>query len=127
MKLIFISGIVLVIGSILLIICNYDNLDVEKKGTIVKMRIEQLPESCLGTKIKHFVKLSYKGETYTKRIGGKFCDDHSVGQQVEVRFLEGASIVLFPDETATSNLIAFVVLGLIGIAMVLWQWKKNRK
>lgn len=127
MKLIFWGGIALFIGSLLLIVSSYDDLNVERKGMIVKMRIEQLPESCLGTKVKHFVSLSYKGKIYIKRIGGKFCDDHNVGQLVEVRFLEGASIVLFPNETAISNLIALAALGLSGAAMALWQWGKNRK
>ena len=79
-----------------------------------------------GLKIKHFVKLSYKGETYTK-VGGKFCDDHSVSQQVEVRFLEGASIVLFPDEAATSNLIAFCRIRLDRNCNGIMAMEKNEK
>ncbi|MFT3822571.1 MAG: hypothetical protein QM731_01575 [Chitinophagaceae bacterium] len=127
MKPILWGGIALFIGSILLIMSNYGNLNVERNGIIVKMRIEQLPESCLGTKIKHFAKLNYEGKTYIKRIGGKFCDDHNVGEQIEVKFLKGYSIILFPDETVVLNLVAFSALGITGLGMVLWQRGKKGK
>jgi len=127
MKLILFGGIILFIGSIFLILSNYDDFRTERKGTIVKMRIEQLPSSCLGTKIKHFVTLSYNGDKYIKRIGGKFCDDHRIGKLIDVKFLEGSSVVLFPNESVITNLLAFGVLGLLGVGMSLSQWKKIRK
>jgi hypothetical protein len=124
MKLVFWAGIIFFLGAIALIVYNYENIKVETKGAIVKMRIEKLPSSCLGTRIKHFTTLSYNGEDYIKRIGGKFCDEHHVGEFIDVKFLEGSSTVLFPNESVMSNLLAFGVLGLIGAGMSLSQWKK---
>lgn len=127
MKFIFLGGIILFIGSILLIVSNYDDLNIERKGTIVKMRIEQLPKSCMGTKFKHFMTLSYMGDKFIKRIGAGFCDDHKVGELINMKFLEGSSEVLFPDESVFTNFLASGLLGLLGIGIFLSQIKKIRK
>lgn len=129
MRLIFWSGVVLLIGSIVLIANNYSDLKVEQSGVIVKMRIEKLPNSCLGTKVKHFATLSYAGEDYIKRIGGKFCDEHNVGELIDMKYLEGSSIVLFPKESVSRNLISFGVLGLLGLGMgmIIYNLVKSKR
>lgn len=124
MKLIFWGGVLLFFGSIALLASNYDSIKVERSGQIVKMRIEKLPNSCLGTKVKHFVTLSYNNEIYTKQIGGIFCDEHSVGELVDMKVLERSDIVLFPQESVWVNLVSFGILGLFGLVMIIYQWKK---
>jgi hypothetical protein len=127
MTWIFWGGVVFFIGSIFLFVRSYHNLDVERNGAIVKMKIEKLPESCLGTKIKHFVRLSYNGEVFSKRVGGNFCEEHSIGQLIDVKYLESSSIVLWPNERVISDLMAIVGIGLLGVIISLSQWKKVRK
>lgn len=124
MKLIFWGGVLLFLGSIALLASNYDSIKVERSGQIVKMRIEKLPNSCLGTKVKHFVTLSYNNEIYTKQIGGKFCDEHGVGELVDMKILAHSDIVLFPQESAWVNLVSFGILGIFGLVMIIYQWKK---
>lgn len=124
MKLIFWGGLLLFCGSIALLISNYDSIKVQRSGHIVKMRIEKLPNSCLGTKVKHFVTLSYNSEAYIKRIGGKFCEEHSIGELIDMKVLEGSTIVLFPQESVLRNLVSFGILGLLGLVMIISQWKK---
>ncbi len=127
MKFIFWGGIILFIGAIGLILFNFDDIKVEQNGIFVKMRIEKLPNSCLGTRVKHFTTLTYEGQRFIKRIGGKFCDDHHIGELIDMKYLEGSSTVLFPDESVVSNLLAFSALGLLGMLMSFSQWRKIKK
>lgn len=124
MKMIFWAGIFFFIGSIALVAANYKTLNIERKGRIVEMQIMKVPKSCLGTRIKHFVTLSYKGEEFIKRVGGSFCDEHNPGEFISVKYLEGHDEVLFPGETVKSNLISFVVLGVLGVSMIIYYKKK---
>ncbi|MDE3142776.1 MAG: hypothetical protein KGL19_01395 [Bacteroidota bacterium] len=127
MKFYFYAGLIFFIGSIILIIANYKDLDVQKNGSIVRMRIEKLPENCLGTRIKHFITLSYNRNFYIKRVGGKFCDDHFVGELIEVKFLDGSSTILFPNESVKKNLISFGLLGIFGLLIAFTKGIKKSK
>ena len=82
------------------------------------MKIEKLPASCLGTKFNHYVTLSYEGENFEKKIGGMFCDEHQVGELIKMKYLEGGKEPLFPSESVISNLIAYSLLGLIGVIII---------
>lgn len=126
MRLIFWGGIVFFIGSVLLLINNYKDIQIERNGVIVKMRIEKLPVSCLGTRVKHFATFSYNGENYIKRIPAGYCDQHTVGELIDMRYLESSSSILFPNESVMSNLTAFGILGLLGIGMLFYYWIKNK-
>lgn len=70
MKIILWGGIFSLLGSFFLIKRNMKNLEVERTGTLVEMKIIEMPKSCLGTKTKHYVTLSYNGEKFVKRVGG---------------------------------------------------------
>lgn len=111
-------GMILFVGGLILMATNYKNLKIQQSGSIVTMRIEKLPASCLGTKTNHSVTLSYEGELFTKKIGGMFCEEHHVGEFIEMKYLDGQNIVMFPDESVYSNLIAFGLLSLIGLVFV---------
>lgn len=126
MKLVLWGGLVLMIGSVILIVSNYKYMSVEYNGSVVKMEIIEMPNSCLGTRIKHFTTLSYNNETFVKRIGGEFCDTYNVGEWINVRYLKGYSVVLFPEESVLNNLISFGVLGLLGVMSVVYYLRKTR-
>lgn len=121
MKLLTFAGIVFFIGSLILIASNFALFKIEKDGELVLMKIEKLPASCLGTKVNHFVTLSYERQTFEKKIGGMFCDEHHVGELIEMKYLEGGKETLFPNESVVSNLIAYSLLGLIGIIIFIKQ------
>ena len=126
MKFLFVAGIVFFIGSIILFISNYETLNVERNGIIVKMKIEELPKSSIGTKVRYFVKYSYEGEIYDKATRGKLCETHHVGELIDMKFLEGSKTILRPDESAMMNLLSFVALGLLGIGISISQWRKMK-
>jgi len=127
MKFLFVAGIVIFIGSIILIFTNYDTLNVERNGEVVKMRIEQLPKVCIGAKVRYFVTYSYEGEMYDKATRGDFCEKHYVGELIDMKFLEGSKTILRPDESSMMNLISFGVLGLLGIGISVSQWRKMKR
>ena len=125
-RLIFVAGIIFFIVSIVLIASNYDKFKVQYNGKIVKMRIENLPASCIGAKVRYPVTFSYNGELYEKQTRGNYCKEHHVGELVDIKNLEGSTIILFPNESASFSLISFAVLGLFGLIMSIVQWKKIR-
>ena len=126
MRFLFISGIIFFIGSIVLIISNYEKLKVQYDGKIVKMRIEKLPSSCLGSKFKYFVIFSYNGKIYDKQTSGSYCEKHHIGELVDMKMLEGSEKILFPKESALFSLLSFAALGLFGLVLSIVQWKKMR-
>lgn len=121
MKLLFGSGLLLFIACFLFMVTNFEDLKVARNGAIVYMRIEQLPTSCLGTRIKHFMTVSYNSKRYIKKIGGKYCEEHRIGEVVGMKFLEGSELVLFPNESGISNLIALIISGLIGMSLMIYS------
>jgi hypothetical protein len=126
MKLIFWGGILLFIGGMILAINSSDNIQVEMRGTLVKMRIEKLPKSCLGARINHYATFSYDGTLYIKQIPPGFCDKHYIGEFVEMKFLDKHSVILFPNESAKRELISAIFLAIVGLGMSITQWKKIR-
>ena len=116
----------MLLGSVALIISNYDQITVDRKGEIVNMRIESLPKSCIGAKVRYYVTYSYNGELFDKATRGDFCEKHHVGEIIEMNFLKGNKTILGADEAAASNLVAFVGLGILGLLITITQWLKMR-
>ncbi len=127
MKFLFVTGIIFFIGSIALFFSQFDTLDVERNGKIVKMKIEELPKSCIGARIRYFVKYSYDGEMYEKATRGDFCQKHYVGEFINMKFLQGSKIILRPEESVIVNLVSLILLGLFGAGVSISQWKKLKK
>ena|SRR5436190_2063988 len=126
MKALFIAGLIFFVGSIILIKYNYEKFDVDRNGSIVKMRIEKLPSSCIGAKVRYYVSFSYNGEIYDKATRGDFCDKHYVGEMIDIKWLYGSKYILWPNESGLMNLISCGILGLLGLIISILQWKKMR-
>lgn len=126
-KAFFWAGLTFFIGSIFLIVKKLDDFHVETTGVIVSMKIEKMPKPCLGAKAYYFVTLSYESDTYDKRIGGNFCEEHQVGEFINMKYLRGSSIVLFPDESIKSQFYSISILGLFGLVLAINQLRKMRK
>ena len=127
MKSLFLAGLIFFIGSIILIYFNYEKLEVDRKGIVVKMRIEKLPSSCIGAKVRYFVSFSYNGEIYNKVTRGDFCDKHHVGEMIDIKWLNGSKYILWPHESALMNLISFGILGLFGLIISVVPVEKNER
>lgn len=114
------------LGSILLSMANYRKFQVEKWGTIVEMTIEELPEICIGTKVKHYTKISYHGHIFIKQVGTNFCNEHKVGDVIQIRFKEGSNIILFPRESTITVFYMFGAFGLIGLGLIVHYFRKQQ-
>lgn len=126
MKFILVAGVAFFLGSIVLIYNNLEKLQVQRKGSIVKMRIHKLPTLCPGTKSRYFVKYSYNGKYYDKQIKGSYCQDHYAGEIVDMKFMNGSPIVLFPNESISLSLVSFALLGIFGLIIFIIYFKKRR-
>ena len=127
MKSLFIAGLLFFLGSIILIGFSYEKLHVDLNGIIVKMRIENLPASCAGPKHLYFVPFSYNGESYRKAIRGNFCEKHHIGEMMDIKWLKGSQYILWPEESVTTDMLYFLLIGIVGIILSLMQWKRMRR
>ena len=122
-----ILGIILFIAPSLLYKQKLRELYVQENGKIVKMKIIEKPSSCLGTKVKWFMKVEYQGKIFPKQIGGNYCENHSIGDLVEIRYLEDSNIILIPSESVWGDIYAGIGLSLIGLLSIIYYGfiKKN--
>lgn len=124
MKFLIIAGGIIFLGSIGLILSNLNALKVEKQGQIVLMKIESLPASCIGARVRYFVTYSYQGMLFEKATRGDFCEKHHVGEMIPMKYLPESNSILRPDESVVKNLLAFGLLGLFGLVVSLTQLRK---
>lgn len=124
MKLLIIMGLILFLGSIVLISSNYEELIVDRKGSIVQMRIEHLPQSCIGSKVRYIVRYRFENESFDKATRGNFCREHYIGEIIEMKYLKGYKTILRPDESSELQLISFGILGIFGFLVSITQWRK---
>lgn len=101
------------------------DLQVERKGKLVEMRIVDKPGSCLGTKVKWFMKVKYQGIVYSKQIGGAYCEAHNIGDMVQIRYLPGRDVVLLPKESVMLNIYAGILLSLVGLYSIIYGIRKK--
>lgn len=123
-------GFTLFFASILLLAGCYKLGEMQENAALVKMTIQSKRTSSgsgrRGT--SYMVKFNYQGEQYVKDATPQFYDEHSVGDVVDMKYIERLDDVLFPDERVSD--ITFAIFGivlLIGlITMVVSLFKKSR-
>ncbi|RAJ06722.1 hypothetical protein LX64_01849 [Chitinophaga skermanii] len=111
---VFFAGLILFIGSLLLIGANMKVFEIAQDGKIVKMVLIEKPPICLGTK-PYVVTFSYEGQNYNKQVRGTFCEDYKIGDIFDMKMLPGEDTVLWINETGVSNLVAGICLALFGV------------
>ncbi|WP_293310863.1 hypothetical protein [Pedobacter sp. UBA5917] len=120
-------GVILIIGSIFFIKNEFNKFKILKNGEIVKMKIIDKPSLCYGTKVKWMMKLSFGSKVFSKQISGKYCEDHRVGQIVEMRYLAGIDMVLFPEEGVIIEFISSFIIGIFGLGLFGFSMFGKRK
>lgn len=125
MKFLVIMGLIMFLGSIFLIAANYDKVIVDRNGSLVNMRIEYLPQSCIGSKFRYIVRFRYENESFEKQIRGNFCQEHSIGELIQMKYLKGYKTILRPGESSDLQLISFGILGMVGLLISITQWRKS--
>ncbi|MCC6288584.1 MAG: hypothetical protein IT249_11935 [Chitinophagaceae bacterium] len=115
MKLFLILGGLFIIIFICIIL-NRDiqEYNVQKKGELVTATITYIP-NCLGTKIRYFMKFTYAGQEFDKKVGCGFSDTHRVGETIKFKHIDGTDIFLFGSEKIETEFIATGLLALFGI------------
>jgi hypothetical protein len=88
------------------------------------MRIENLPASCIGAKVRYFVTYSYQGMLFEKATRGDFCEKHHVGEMIPMKYIQGSTLILRPDESAILNQFSTILLGIMGLIIFLTQLKR---
>jgi len=127
MKFLFWSGLLFFFGSFFLVRNSYKDFDLDQNGALVNMKIEKLPVSCSGTRINHYATFNYEGEMFTKIIPAGYCEQHAIGETVRMKYLNGESNILFPNESVWLQFNSSLILGLFGLAMVITQTIRNKK
>jgi hypothetical protein len=127
MKMISITGWFFLLAAFGLFIAKSRYLKVEQDGDIVQMQIEKKPVNCIGTKTSHYATFTYQGERYIKRISAVFCNEHNVGDLVEMKVLEGSSVILFPEESIEQELWLIGGLGLFSVLLLVMAGFSKRK
>jgi len=121
----------LIIGSLFMIIfiCviplkrHLLEYEIQKNGDLVKGIITYVP-GCLGIPNKH-IRFRYENATYSKRIGGKPCEELKVGDSILLKHLEGTNIFLYEKEDIRTELLSMGIVLLAGIAFIVIGLKKH--
>ena len=127
MRTIFIAGLVFFFGSFFLVKNGYKDFYVFQHGNVVKMEIIAIPKSCPSAKVRYEVKFAYNGIIYQKQLRGGYCEDHHLGEFVDIKMAEGFENVLLPKEPGYFNFFASIALGLFGLIIAISSLIKANK
>lgn len=119
-----IIGAVAVSISFFIMQGNFIDLDIQKNGQWVKVEIIDKPNSCIGTKVKWFMKIKYKDKIISKQISSGFCEEHNIGDIIKVKYLNGIDNVLLPEDNIITEFISTAIIGLVGLYVIFLGWKK---
>jgi hypothetical protein len=122
--MLILGGLVLIIIAVLPLRNHLSEYETQKHGEFVKAVIIAAP-TCLGARIKHWVKFRYNNEIHSKTTGGKACEDFKVGDTLTLKHTEGTDIFLYDTETVESEFVAFGLLGVMGIIFMVLGFKKK--
>ncbi|MGY3214562.1 hypothetical protein [Mucilaginibacter sp. HD30] len=118
-------GCLLLIGSAFFIKDELVNLKILKSGRLVDMRIIDIPNSCVGTKAKWFMKIQYGSKVFSKQIPSGFCEKYNKGDLIKLRYLEEETRVLLPNENLTLEFVSISVFFILGILLVISGLRKT--
>ena len=123
----------LIIGGVVVLISffimqgNFIDLDIQKNGQWVEVQIIDKPNSCIGTKVKWFMKIKYKDKIISKQISSGFCQEHNKGDIIKVKYLNGTDNVLLPEDNIITEFISTAIIGLVGLYVIYLGRKKTKK
>ena len=112
-------GIIITALSIYFINDDISSLRLINEGSIVNMEIIEKPKSCLGTRVKWFMKVKYQDKVFSKQISSIFCEEHNVGDIVQIRYLEGEEKILLLSEGLILEFLASGIFILMGLYLIL--------
>ena len=91
------------------------------------MEIIEIPKSCPSAKVRYSVKFAYNGMIYEKMIRGGYCEEHHLGEFVDIKMVEGFENILLPKEPGYFDFFASIALGLFGLIIAISSLIKPNK
>lgn len=120
MKSVFWIVIVIYVFGATFLLLQFPDFKIAKNGKIVQMKITEIPGNVTSTKVKYHMTLSYKGKTFDKQIGVLTANRHSVGEMINMRYLEGNDKILFPQETGMLQFASGIFIALLGVFAIIF-------
>lgn len=112
-----IGGVLLVILPVFTMLRDFRKLEVKEYGKAVQVTITKLPNDCIGgRKTKLFFHFEYQKKEYFRKMGTSFCQEHKVGQILEMKHLDKYDdVFVFPEENIFISMVAGVLLQCVGL------------
>lgn len=126
MKVSLILGGLFIIFFICIIPLKRDiqEYNIQKNGELVTVTITYLP-TCIGAKIQYFMKFTYSGQEFDKKIACGIAENYKVGQKIKLKHIEARDIFLFENETKEKEFFANGILAIMGITFIFIGMKKK--
>jgi hypothetical protein len=116
-------GVIFIILSAFFIKDCYSVYRIRKHGIIVDMQIVEIPRVCSGTKAKHFMKVRYKANIYSKQIGPDYCGMYKAGDIIQMKYLDGEDQIIFPKDDSIVDIVSAFLLLSFGIFIIFYALK----
>lgn len=91
--------------------------EAQKNGALITATITYTP-NCIGSKIKYFMKFTYAGQEFDKKVGCGFGDTHKIGETIKLKHIDGTGIFLFENENKKTEFISTALLAALGISFI---------
>ena len=66
----------------------------------------------------YFMKFTYEGQEFDKKVGCGFADTHRVGDTIQMKHVDGSDIFLFDNEKVEKEFVSAGILAVLGIAFI---------
>ena len=122
-----IGGIVMIIISILVINSVYQEKQALRKGKVVKVFIQKVPDRCkTHHRGRRKIFFTYKGEIHSRDVNEMYCNriEEGVYMQMKTNKRESEFVFLWEKESKMNGKIGWVmVFGLIGMLFLFRVFK----
>ncbi len=75
----------------------FRKFNVAQNGKLVKITLVAKPAACIGT-VPYFVTFDYNGIRYEKQTRGSFCEEHNIGDLIDMKVLDGDTMIMWPSD-----------------------------
>ena len=99
-------------------------IEVWKRGKIVKARIVKMPSNCLAK--RKFARFSYDGYEFNKRVSRDFCELHKHGDRIDLIHLDAESetfLVPGSSDRFVADIISSLMLSMLGLLLIAYNQK----
>lgn len=121
-------SLILCISAIVLIFNSYEKLETLRSGNVVEVSVIDVPVTCEESRRRNkaYFRFEYKNKIYTKKIKGKkYCETIVKNSTIKLKTNKDNSHFVYTDENIKTEIMAIVLLFLIG-SVCLYKSLKNK-